>query len=72
MNPIEAILARARKLATVAPDPRHRMTAEDLARALHAVENDGRMARFGSAMCHHEEKAEDVFQYLKAKEDGRW
>ena len=72
MNHLEAILATARKLVTVAPDPRLRMTTEDLARALHAVENDGRMARFGSAMCHHEAKAEDVFEYLKAKEDGRW
>lgn len=62
----------AKRLVTAAPPPApvdeevrpYFVTPRDLARALHAVENDGRVSRFGTGVCGHQAQAERVLMYL--------
>ena len=71
MNPITAVLNMARRRATVPPLPDGYLdaTVDELARALHAVENEGRIARYGAAYCRHPQIAEGVLAYMRENRD---
>lgn len=62
---ITSILDAARRLVTATPRSAYLdASVHDLALALHAVENDGRIGRFGAAYCRHVAKAERVVAWL--------
>jgi hypothetical protein len=64
VNILKHALDIARTIGALAPMP-PLVTEDELARALHAVDNAGRLDRFGQSTCHHRAKAERVMDYLR-------